>query len=170
MITDNLNYVISFYNNDDKDYEYGENQELALKEAIKLIEQKEPIQLTEINYTQGTQKIILSYGFESNKSKQEETIKIKIYPSILGGEPYYIIIPKIIYDEDWVDKWIELHLNWVEQWEYAEANKKSFPEEKYCKAIEKEYNKIRLEENPSNAKDFIEEIYEFVKTKKEELE
>ena len=175
----NKKYIISFYNDDNKDWDYGQNEELALREALKLIEQKEPIQLTEINYTTNTQKIILSYGFEPkppelkltcvcgnrtysdgfypcNKNgeqtepdkeweglyvcdrcgkiydskgttynpKNEEVIKIKIYPSILGKNPYYILLPKNIYDEDWVEQWINLNINWVEQWEYAEASKK----------------------------------------------
>lgn len=218
----NKKYIISFYNDDNKDWDYGQNEKLALREALKLIEQKESIQLTEINYTTNTQKIILSYGFEpkppelkltcvcGNRTysdgfypcdkngeqtepdeeweglyvcdrcgkiydskgttynlKNEEVIKIKIYPCI--GEVYYVTIPKKIYDADMVEAWINVNLHCVDQWEYAEANKKLFPEEKYCKKLLKEYLRIFSEENPSNAKDFIEYVYNFVKTKKEEL-
>lgn len=65
---DNILYVISFYEDDEKDFDY-ENEEDAWQQAANLILQKTPIQLTEVNYTRQTQKILLSYGFEKIKKE-----------------------------------------------------------------------------------------------------
>lgn len=66
---DDILYVISFYEDDNKDWNY-ETEKEALEQAVKLIQQKEPIQLTEVNYTKGIQRIILSYGFYKKGGKQ----------------------------------------------------------------------------------------------------
>ena len=51
------------------------------------------------------------------EAENDNEIKIKIYP--IQGIPFYVILSKIFYDADCMDKWIEKYIKDVDMWEYV---------------------------------------------------